>query len=546
MSDLKSIAQAVQSAKTTGTEEEMEKVLAEINKDATHEDDSEKYAMDESFDISSDQTFSIPQNGDEDALESDEMEADTDDTDAPDVEENDADEECVIAGLGTVSGEEVTLDEIESAGGAFEVTEEELQEGLAALDNESYTAVSAEIRQQLAVYRKSLVLKSGFTEEEANEAAHARLKKLMGEAVEDHLTKHPKVGVVEIKKGDEDKLGLTKEEHEKLAKVKVVKLKVVEEADLKEIKIKKLDKKHKTKYLQTMDSPLSKFDVPLPLTADFMTFRGAQIMQLMTALGSEEDGPAEITTKQANLLYDRLWTGVNYQKYGEKSEVKMTFELFTNIYKYHDIELGMYAVLVASSMNDIETTLTCGQCEGEFKYKYNLSSLLNLNDIKDKFKEKFNRVLQNKTSKIGLEKLREENDTVYRVQSPYTHNVYDINTPSIARALSIFNKVDMSDEVMLYLSAIALFIQTILVYDPKDGEYISIEENEYGELFDILQSIPQEDIDLLTEYLKDKFYSPKFILKSTCPHCKNEMTNEFKVSELVFLKAQDSQTETEL
>ena len=60
---------------------------------------------------------------------------------------------------------------------------------------------------------------------------------------------------------------------------------------------------------------------------------------------------------------------------------------------------------------------------------------------------------------------------------------------------------------------------------------------------DVLQIIPQEEIDIIQKFLKPYLYSPKFILESKCPSCGNNMKNELSIDDLVFLKARDSSTE---
>ena len=103
--------------------------------------------------------------------------------------------------------------------------------------------------------------------------------------------------------------------------------------------------------------------------------------------------------------------------------------------------------------------------------------------------------------------------------------------------------INQEDDTMVYLSIFALFIDTMYVYDKKTDDYIQIDEDEYKNLLEILQMIPQEEIDIIQKFLQPYLYAPKFILKSHCERCGHDMTNNLSIDQLVFLKARDSSTE---
>ena len=369
------------------------------------------------------------------------------------------------------------------------------------------------------------------------------MKKLGEEENSSYLEENPKLGIVEVNKKDASKLEFTPDEREKLTKVRSIKLKLVEDVDLKNIEIERVDKNRKSAMLQSLDTNLSQYSVPLPLMSDYCQFRGSQIIQLIQAVRYNDSTLDEVISKKASLVYNQLANGANLRKFDDEGNKIMSYREFTNKFLFHDLDMALYGILVASSMESIESTLTCGDCGHQFQWKYNLKKLLNLDDLTDDFKEKYETILEHKSDDAFLQKLYEKNHKSKRVKSPITNNIYDLNYPTVARAISLYRVIDTEDETMLYLSAFALFIDKMYVYNKKTEKYIPIEEDEYKDLLETLQMIPQEEIDIIQDYLKPYLYAPKFILKSKCESCGFKMENELSIDELVFLKARDSSTE---
>lgn len=426
----------------------------------------------------------------------------------------------------------------------FTLTDEELKSTMPDLDEDAFINASEKIRNELNTYRKNLILNSGFTIEEATKAAYNRAKKLGQEENDSYLEEHPTLGIVEIDKKNVDKVEFTPEEREKLTKVRAIKLKVIEDVELKNIKVERVDVKHKASVLQSLDTNLSQYSVPLPLMSDYCRFKGSQIIQLIQAVRYNDATLDEVIAKKASLAYNQLCNSANLKKFDEDSgKTIMSYNDFINKFLFHDLDMAMYCILVASSMEEIESTLTCGQCNAQFQWKYNLKSLLTLDDISDDFKQKFDDILGHKSDTEYLENLYNENHKSIKVQSPVTQNVYELNYPTIARAINLYRIIDAEDETMIYLSAFALFISKLYVYNRKTASFIEIYEDEYKNLLDVLQMIPQEEIDIIQEFLKPYLYEPKFILKSKCPACGHTMSNSLSIDDLVFLKARDSSTE---
>lgn len=404
-------------------------------------------------------------------------------------------------------------------------------------------------------YKRDLIL-NGLTPMEAQQAMINKIKKdynlqtddtlkeLVKEAEEisGEVYKPEEVGVIEIdKKQKVADLGLTEEEHEKLQKVKAIKLIVVEDEDLKTIQLDKYDTKYKSDYVKSVEGSLAKYSLPLPIYGDFITLRGAQILQLISACTYEDEKMEESISKKASLIYEKIISGSVLRKFDNDGKIKLSYNDFINTFPYQDLDLALYGILVASNMEYANTELTCDECKQPFDYRYNIKQLLDLNDIPDHFKEKFDYILGHKSNPEALQTVHDQMAKVRRYKSPFTNNIYDLSYPTIGRAINIFRRIDQTDSVLMYISALALYINKIYVYNPQTDKYIDIDETEVNLLLDSLMSIPDDDYRLLSNQLSQELvYAPKWTLKATCPHCGHEIVVNFDINNLVFWKAQDS------
>lgn len=426
----------------------------------------------------------------------------------------------------------------------FKLTDEDLQTEMPDITPEMAMEMYPKMREEIEAYRKNLILHSGFTTEEADEAARNRLKKRGKEENDAYLKEHPNVAVVEIDKKNEDKIDFTPDEREKLTKVKVIELRVVEKKDMEAIKVKKVDKKKRTAILQNLDMNLSQYSVPLPILHDFARFKGAQIIQMVQAVQYEDDKLEDIISKKASLIYTQLSGGTILQKYNNEGKTVMSYNDFINTYPYYDLDMGLYGILIASSMEEIETELTCGSCNQAFTWKYNMKQLLSMDGFTEKFKGIIDGILTNKSDASFMKKGHDESTSVIQVTSPITNNIYEFTTPSIGKMIDMYKAINQEDKTILYLSSIVGFIHKLYVYDKSAADYIEIEEDEYVELFDVFQVLPQEELDILGKYLEPYIYEAEFILKSKCPKCGHNMENHLGIENLVFLKARNSRVET--
>ena len=123
-----------------------------------------------------------------------------------------------------------------------ELSDDDLMSFMPDVPADIASTKTAGMKEDLTAYKKSLIIDSGFTVEEANEAMMNKAKKDAGEINNEYLKENPTLGVIEVNKTDADKLEFTAEERDKLAKVKSIKLMVVEDKELKNLKVEKVEK----------------------------------------------------------------------------------------------------------------------------------------------------------------------------------------------------------------------------------------------------------------------------------------------------------------
>lgn len=419
-----------------------------------------------------------------------------------------------------------------------DINDEDLKASMPDLDPKDFAAKAAIIRANLVKYRKMLILTQGMTPEDAAIAAKSRLMKLGKDENDGYLKEHPNLAVVEIDRTHQDTVVFTDEEKKKLSTAKAIRLVLVEDKDLKNIKLSSIPSKEKSTYLQTIDGSLSRYMVPLPILGDFVTFRGAQIIQLASLMKYKDETPEELTNKKAALIYNCLANGSFFQK-TDGSKLIMSYNDFINAFPYPDMDMAIYGILVASSMEEMDSPeLECRFCQTKFHTKYKLTELLKLDDMSDKFKEIMDTILGHKFDRDTLEAIHEKNDVRLRFQSPCTNNIYDIQYPSIAKAIQVFSSIDETDSAMVYYSPFAMYIKNIYVYDKINEDYILVEDTDIKLLLETLQALSQNDLTILQDQLAEMIYTPQFILKSKCTHCAADMENPLEIDDLVFLTAQ--------
>jgi hypothetical protein len=430
----------------------------------------------------------------------------------------------------------------------FKITDDDLKNVMPSLSKKEFDAKSQELSKEIAKYRKSLIINEGMTPPEANAAAKTRMNKL-GQEIDDTFKKeHPNLAVVQVDKSKSDDLEFTPEEHEKLSKVKAIRLVAVEDMDLKEINILNIPSKERVPYLKAIDGgSLSRYSGPLPILGDYVSFRGAQIVQLASISKNENDHIEDVLGKKASLIYDRLDNGVITEKH-DGIKTTMSYTDFVNWMPFQDIDLALFYILVASSYEIMDSPeLKCNSCGNAFTMKFKTKSLLNLDDMSTDFKDIMEKILTEKANFEVMNKIHTTNSKCKRFKSPATNNIYEIQQPSIGRAIRMYSSVDEKDTKMVYYATYALYIQKIYVWDKDKQGYIPIDSNAtvekdgydgISQIFDVLESLMQVDFNILDIELKKMLYQPKFLLKSVCPKCGTKLTTPLEIEDLVFIVVQ--------
>ena len=388
---------------------------------------------------------------------------------------------------------------------------------------------------------KELVM-NGLTLEEAKVGATNRVKRNIGAMYEEYKTENPDIGVITIDKtSDTNDLGLTADEHRKLERVKKIRLITIEDADLKNIKIERPDEKHKADYIKNIENSLSKYSVPLPMLGDFVTFRGAQIVQMANAVNYEDARLDEVVNTKASLIYDKLTGGSILKKYDETGKASLTYSEFINKFAYQDIDIALFGILCASSMEESSTSMTCPDCKHVWDAQYSVKNLLTHDKISDEYKSRIELILANKGNEVTMRGIYDSARAARRYKSPFSGNIYDVSYPTVARAINLFKRIDQKDSTMVYIAAIGLYLSRILVYNEARDSYIEVLASEIDMMLDTLRDLSNNDMQMLsTEINKTMIYQPTFAIKAKCPSCGKDLAPEVGIEQLVFLTAQDS------
>lgn len=349
-----------------------------------------------------------------------------------------------------------------------------------------------------------------------------------------------------------DKIEFTEAQQQKIEKSSKIQLVQVEKKDLGTLKIKNVNKKeNKLRFIEKMNNKfISTYSTPLPLTGEFATFRGALLIELLQARVENGEMLQETVNKKASLAYKHYVEGVIHKIKDEKGITLMTYNDFVNKFRYHDLDLMMYAITCASSGPMTVSDLTCSKCGEVFTHEFSVSSLLVTNNFPEKIRKLYEDIIKHRSQLNYIENIQKEHDDLLRVQSPITKNIYDIGAPSIARAISLLNSINPDDPTDVYILALALFTHSVFVYDETDEEYVSFTDEEsdgnYDDLINVLKMMPQSELTMLHDVSVEMSYTAEFIMKSKCPHCGTDLVNNIPINDLVFFVTPETPVETEM
>lgn len=426
------------------------------------------------------------------------------------------------------------------------LSQKDLEDLAPHLPPEERSKMAAEMMAEKSKYVKQLIL-DGFTPKEAEQAAENRFKKEATNKDTEYAEKNPEIGVVRIDKTDTavEDLKLTEEEHEKLVPTKAIKLVLVEDADLKNIEIENVSADHKVDYIRNLEGSLSKYSVPIPIYGDYMSFRGAQLIQIANLESRDDDRLEDDLNRKASLIYSKLIGGTLLKKSDENGKSIMNYNEFTNKFSYMDIDMAIYGILCASNPEEGSTQLTCNKCNHSFEHKYNFKRLMTQEGLSDEIKQRYEDILTYRTNNAMLGKLHAESNRARRYKSPFTNNIYDIGIPSIARMIDVFKRINQEDSIMVHNSIFASFINALYIYNQNTGKYLEITDGEVDLMLDTISDIPQDDITMLQKQIATMSYSPRFMISGECPSCGTHYEIPVNVDNLLFFKQRDLQREIE-
>lgn len=461
---------------------------------------------------------------------------------------NNDEEDVVFAGMSeadikTEASSEVNTRSIEDE---FSSLIRDNMKDIASGDVAAFDAKHDEMLKNILEYRKSLIIKNGFTNEEADAAARSRITRESTEANNKYLEDNPNLAIVKIDKSKSEEVSFTEEEKNKLTKAKAIRLVEVEDSALLSIDIKTSPSDDVLfNAIHKASCNVSKYSMPMLNTYDNCEFSGATTIQLVQAVYDENDSDYRRYQAQLELVYAKFQGSTTMDKYDIEGNTIMSKEDFAKWFRFHDMPVAMYSIYVASSTESIQSKFTCSECEEEYDFTYNTKQLITYPEIPDNFKNDLDTILKYNEDRTSLTNAKEDNHKGKRFKSQFTNNIYDISAPSVARALNVLRYVNPRDSYARYLSLYAMMFEAIYVFDPNDNKYFKIDVDSPRTILSFLYDIVDTELKLITKVINDFYYVPTFELKRKCPKCGNEETVTFSIDELVFLKAQGSEAEIE-
>lgn len=420
-------------------------------------------------------------------------------------------------------------------------------EYLPNVDKDEREAFVAKLMPEIVSFRKDLVISQGFTPSEAAKASENRMRRSCSEFAENWAKEHPDGVIVTIDKSQEEQVEFSDEEMRKLQRAKAVKLVIVESAELESLTIKNVPEQIPMSLIRDYCGSISNYSIPLLDRADYGTFTGAQSAMLATTVAAEDDDVLDIIEKKASILYKCFAGSVTQSKKDENGK-EMSYEDFCNWYHYDDIDMGIYAIVTASTMEVSETTYVCqnNACRKAFNIRYNNKALLDLSEIPQMHKDRLTEIDEARSSFEKMKAIREKYDVNTRVRSPFSNIVYELGSPTIAEVRARIDKcINEIDATTIADLVLLIYVKRLWVYDEKDKAYfppIDVQETP-KEAFEVLCRLHQVDLEMLTKFINERHYTPSFKIKTKCPHCGREAVDPLDVDSMIFLHARASLTE---
>ena len=431
---------------------------------------------------------------------------------------------------------------------------------IASRDDTVFAKKQRELEEEIEAYKKNLIINKGFTDEEASAAAEKRAEKRSIEETNTFKTEHPEIAIIKVDKKDADKIEISPEDQEKIHKANSIRFVEVEDVDLAHIKIKKLPSNTPLNIAQLNTCTLTRHSIPCINTMDMCTFAGTSTLTLVNLYFSENDTYKTRLIKQMDLAYEKFVSSTTKTKYTSLGGVAMSKEDFLNWFAFADLTAAIFAIYVASSTELLTTKFDCqnehcvDKVEGKderhrFDFTYKCKDIMHFDNIPEAFKDTYDAIIKYNNDRPAMTKYIEEHNNGHRYKSSITNNIYDIETPSCARALAFadFIKTDDDSHMSEIYFAIAINIAKIYLYcGEENGEPSYIEVSDPETIYRIVEDAIEPEFELYRRKLvSDKTYSYDASITYTCDKCGNTTTGPIDVPSLVFLKAQRMGSEIE-
>ena len=424
----------------------------------------------------------------------------------------------------------------------FNITMNDVKATMPSITGDELDKKSLEMMGNLKKYRTNLIVNEGMTPEEADEATRNRMKHLGTKINNEWIDQHPHTGVITVNKEDADKLGLTQEEHDKLVTTKSIKLVCIENKELETLKV--IDTptvtKDKLQYIRKSNNAGARYSIPLPIFGDYVTFHGATARALMQeGIDKQNESTLQALERKAQFVYDHFIGSRLISKYNENGVAVLKFDDFCDRFPWFDIDLAVYAIYVASSPETYTGAITCSFCKEQFDYDFHADKMLITDDFPDNIKNSIENILKNVSDEEGMKKIHDDNMSARLMKSPKTKNVYSLQSPSISKARSVFKYKSEESQDDINTIVNMLIIREMWIWIPEDQSYVHINPDEQDLMFELVKDMNEYDFQLITKFLTEYLYAPRFGAKTKCPNCGNDLVLETSIDELVFLLAQD-------
>lgn len=391
--------------------------------------------------------------------------------------------------------------------------------------------------------RKTLIMEEGFDETEIEEAMIKRYEKEIAGLTAKYTGKGTTI-TVEVDAKDANKIEFSDAQQAKLDRATRIKLVTIDTADIPVAKVKKLDKKEsKLKYMKSLrNATISRHSVPLPLSGDFVTFRGA-LKQEFYALSNEMKGEDEdiydpdVITRKANFVFEHFVDGVINHTKNERGVTVLNYIDFLKTFKFYDLDMMVYAVVCASSGPMTTPSLPCRGCDEFFEHEFPINSLLDMEGVPESIKAKYDNITKQFSNIKVMEQINDEATDKTKIKSTFTNNIYTLASPSIERVIDVFRPMDFSDKASVsekYFYSLASIVHEMYVYDEESSDYIKFEVDEYEQMVEAIKLLPQSELTLLDRFMTDFLYMPRFRLKCKCSKCQTDNVYELPATRISF------------